>query len=64
MNKMNVNINDAEDMKCPECENEYFKPVFRVKRISAFISPSGEETMIPVQLLACTKCDHVVSDIE
>jgi len=61
---MNININDADDMQCPKCENYFFKTIFRVKRISALLSPKGEETYVPIQLLACTECDHVVTDVK
>ena len=61
---MNVNLSDSEDMKCGECQNVYFKPLFRVKRVSALISPSGQETYVPVQVLACEKCGNIVQDIE
>ena len=56
---MQVNLNDAEDFSCEECGNLFFKPVFTMKRLSALISPTGRETMIPIQIFACTKCDHV-----
>ena len=61
---MNVNVNDTENILCPESKNQYIKPIFRVKKISAIISPTGEETIIPIQVLSCTKCDHIVSDIK
>ena len=61
---MNINVNDAEDMACPKCENQFFKPIFRVKKISPLLSPTGEEVIVPIQLLACMSCEHIVSDIK
>jgi hypothetical protein len=56
---MNININDAEDFSCEECENYYFAPVFAIKRISPLISPTGQEVMVPIQLFECSACGHV-----
>jgi uncharacterized protein CbrC (UPF0167 family) len=57
--KMRVNLQDAEDVVCEECENNYFSPAIIIKRVSALLSPSGQEMMAPVQLFQCNKCGHV-----
>jgi hypothetical protein len=57
--KMRVNLQDAEDVVCEECENNYFSPVIVIKRVSALLSPTGQEMMAPVQLFQCNKCAHV-----
>ena len=54
----------ADDMSCGECGSVYFRPLVRVKRISGLISPDGQETYVPVQVLACEKCGNIVQDIE
>ena len=63
-NKINFDMSLAEDMSCGECENVYFKPLLRVKRVSALVSPNGQEMYVPVQVLACEKCGNIVQDIE
>ena len=62
--QMNFNVNDAEDMKCPECDNLYFNTLMRVKKVSALISPTGKEAVLPVQVLACAKCNTVINDLK
>tara|TARA_R110002074_G_scaffold387019_1_gene568963 strand:- start:1121 stop:1342 length:222 start_codon:yes stop_codon:yes gene_type:complete len=57
--QINVNLKDAEDLKCYKCENLYFTPVVRIKRISPLMSPSGEEMMAPIQTFQCNSCGHV-----
>jgi len=57
--QINLNLKDAEDIKCEECENVYFTPVIMIKKISALISPTGQEIMAPVQLFQCSSCSHV-----
>ena len=56
---ININLKDAEDIKCDECDNNYFVPTFMIKKISALMSPTGQEILAPVQLFQCSKCGHV-----
>ena len=60
----NFDMSLAEDMTCGECKNVYFKSLIRVKKISALVSPNGQETYVPVQVLACAKCGNMVQDVE
>ena len=59
--KQNINIylNNVNNIKCEECDNETFVPAFIIKQISALMSPTGQETMVPIQLFKCSKCGHV-----
>jgi|TARA_R100001082_G_scaffold110555_1_gene90806 hypothetical protein len=57
--KMRINLQDADDVACDECENTYFSPAIIIKRVSALLSPTGQEMMAPVQLFQCNKCGHV-----
>ena len=52
-------ISKADDISCEKCECTHFWPVFNVKRVSPLISPTGQETLIPVQTFACVSCNHV-----
>ena len=62
--RINFDMSMADDMKCGKCENVYFKPLVRVERVSALVSPNGQEMFVPVQVLACEKCGNIVQDIE
>jgi len=33
--------------------------IYRIKRISPVISPTGEEVMAPIQLFKCSECNHI-----
>ncbi len=61
--KINFNVNDADDMTCPECNHLYFTPLTRLKKVSALVSPTGKESILPVQVLACAGCNAVVNDL-
>ncbi len=56
---INIDLNNVDNIKCDECDNESFVPVFIIKHISALISPTGQETLVPVQLFKCSNCGHI-----
>ena len=56
---INIDLNNAENIVCEECDNETFEPAFVIKHISALVSPTGQDTMVPIQLFKCSKCNHV-----
>jgi hypothetical protein len=49
-------------LKCELCECSVFSPVFVIKKISALLSPTGQEANVPMQTFACVKCHHVNSE--
>ena len=55
----NVDLSNADNVKCNECDNETFVPAFIIKQVSALMSPTGKETLVPIQLFKCSKCGHV-----
>jgi len=56
---INVDLSQAEDIKCEECSGGVFVPAFTIKKLSHLISPSGQTTMVPIQTFMCAKCQHV-----
>ena len=35
-----------------------------LRRVSRLVSPNGQETIIPVAVFACEKCNHVNEEFE
>ena len=56
------NLRDAGDVTCDECESLHFVQVFKIKRISPVISPTGQEVMAPIQIFSCKECGHINKD--
>ena len=56
---MHIDMNNAVDMVCEKCGNKTFKNTNLIKTISAIVSPSGKEMIIPIPVFACDKCGHV-----
>ena len=54
-----IDINDTEIVKCDDCGNASFIQAFFLRRLSALMSPTGQEAMIPVQVYSCGNCGKV-----
>ena len=57
--QMNVDFDKTTGLKCDKCENETFTQVFYIRKLSALLSPAGEESLIPVPTFACAECGYV-----
>lgn len=49
-----VDINTLKDMACIHCGEVEFKPVVRVKKLPAAVSPNGQEGSININMLKCS----------
>jgi|TARA_Y100000033_G_C2699349_1_gene87787 uncharacterized Zn finger protein len=56
---MHIDMDNAVDMKCEKCGCNTFKGTNLIKTISAIVSPSGKEMIIPIPVFACENCGHV-----
>ena len=54
-----VDLRDAETISCSDCNNYLFITSFILKRLSAIVSPTGQEALIPVQVYSCGNCGKV-----
>ena len=54
-----VNISDTETVACDECGNPVFIQAFFLRRLSALMSPTGQEALIPIQVYSCGNCGKV-----
>jgi len=57
--QMNVDMSQTTAEVCESCENDTFTQVYQMRRLSALLSPAGKESMIPIQVFACVKCNHI-----
>ena len=57
--QMNIDFSQTTAEVCEKCENDTFQQVFRMRKLSALLSPTGQETMIPIQIFACAKCGYI-----
>ena len=57
-----IDITKTSAVKCEACENSTFKQSLLLRKMSALVSPTGQETLVPVQVFACEKCGNVNSE--
>ena len=56
---LNIDINQTTAEVCEACGNNTFVQVYQMRTLSALLSPTGQETKIPIQMFACYKCGHI-----
>ena len=57
--QVQVDLSDAETMKCDDCGNSVFIPAYFIKRLSPIVSPTGKEALVPIQVYSCGNCGKV-----
>lgn len=62
--RQNVDLSNAVSVSCEKCDCVKFKEVAFIKRVSALISPTGKEMVVPVGTFACSDCGHVNSEFD
>lgn len=53
-------IKNSAEVKC-DCGGKIFMEKLYLKKLSAILSPSGNEELIPIPILVCDKCGKVPS---
>ena len=59
--QVELDMSKADTVQCQECGNASFIQSFFLKKISALMSPTGKEAIIPVQVFSCGNCGTVPS---
>ena len=56
-----VDLSKADTVKCddPECNNILFIQSTIIKRLSAIVSPTGKEALVPIDVYSCGNCGRV-----
>ena len=57
--KVSIDINQASDIACSNCGTKFFHEVTFFKKISALLSPTGQEGIIPIPTYACLQCGNI-----
>ena len=58
--QVKVDLKDAETMTCQQCDNKIFIQGYVVKKLSAIISPTGQEVIAPIQVFNCGNCGEML----
>ena len=54
-----IDLTKSDTIQCEECGNAAFTPAFFLKKISALLSPTGKESIVPIQVFTCGSCGVV-----
>ena len=54
-----LDISKADTIVCEECGNACFIQAFFLKKISALMSPTGKEAIVPIQVFSCGNCGAI-----
>ena len=57
--QQSLDMSKATPIKCESCGNSTFKQTLIISKLSALLSPNGQETIVPSAVFACEKCGHV-----
>ena len=60
----NIDLTHAKTMECEECGCKGFKQTLMLKKLSALVSPSGQEAIVPVAAFCCEKCGHINKEFQ
>ena len=56
---LNIDPSSLKDIKCENCGCQFFRQVNAFKRVSALLSPTGKEQIIPVPTFRCDECGFI-----
>ena len=54
-----LDLTDADTIQCEDCGNASFIQAFFLKKISALMSPTGKEAVVPMQVFSCGNCGSI-----
>ena len=63
--QVRINLADLTDIRCDKCGDVRFEPIYLMKKLSALLSPTGKEEIVPIgppvapPIFACYKCGHI-----
>ena len=56
---LQIDLSKAETIVCENCGNASFIQAFFLKQVSALVSPTGKEAIVPMQVFSCGNCGTI-----
>ena len=56
---LQIDISKTDTIVCDECGNASFIQAFFLKKVSALVSPTGEEAIVQIQVFSCGNCGAI-----
>ena len=54
-----LDLADSSPYLCEKCGHDTFVTAFKLKSVSAMVSPTGEPMIVPLQVFMCHSCGHI-----
>jgi len=62
--QIQVNVKDAVNVECENCENIFFDRVTVIKKISKLLVGTTEDQYVPMETYKCTECGNINKDFK
>ena len=62
--QMNIDLDSTIEIVCDECSHNVFTPAFFLRKVSRFISPDGQDRLLPLDTMACNKCGNINKEFQ
>ena len=59
---LNIDFSQTTAEVCESCGNDTFTQVYQMRKLSALLSPTGQESMIPIQIFVVLNVDILIKD--
>ena len=56
---LQIDISKTHTIVCENCGKASFIQAFFLKKVSALVSPTGKEAVIPIQVFSCGNCGTI-----
>lgn len=60
---LNVNPADLPYLECEKCQSQVFTERLMIKKVSKLLTGSQQDGIIPIPVIACASCGHVIGSI-
>ena len=57
-------LSNAETLKCEFCNNILFIQTYVLKKVSALVSSTGKDQLIPFPVFSCGDCGQIPTDMK
>jgi DNA-directed RNA polymerase subunit RPC12/RpoP len=54
-----LDLSQTTDLECSNCGSKFFHMAYMFKKISALISPTGKDSIVPIETFACLECGNI-----
>jgi len=60
--QLNISLDKTTEIKCKSCNSNVFTEGTLLRKVSKFLVGSAQDGIIPIQIMACMKCNEVLDE--